>query len=148
MTQNFYEAKRIKRFGETISVLKNGNFTVYFIENEKYSRAYEKIFALLERFDERGGAVFSVTFAGEDYVSFLCLSKDEIMPLNFSLLSGMFERDSIVLKYRGITRRRLKNAVKRSGMEFEKRMSRVYLIPGGVGVICDKEGKIRVKIRQ
>ena len=49
MLENYTAVSRIKRFSKSVVILKNGDITLQFVEDDKYFKAYDKLFWFIEK---------------------------------------------------------------------------------------------------
>ena len=147
MFDGFVPSKRIRRFSHSITVLEKGRVSVQLVEDEKYLKAYESLFMLIDVINTDIDMRIILTFIGEEYISFVCVTQGESCTLNFSLKSGLFERDSVVLKYCGLSRKDVSKVLKGIKEKPYSNHASVYLFPHGIGVLCGNKGEKNVKIR-
>ncbi len=147
MFEEYRVQKRIRRFKKDITVLIKDNVTVKIIEGEKYKEVYEKIWCVLKDINSSEKVTVEVSFISDEYVSMLYKTESKCIGLNYSLESGYFEREAVVLRYAGITKNRIAKALKNNSIKSVNLFSRVFLFSGGVGVIFDNRGDKVVKIR-
>jgi hypothetical protein len=146
MIEDYSVKRKIKRFSEKIAVVEKGGISVQVAENELYADAYKKLF----RFIEKSGAEklsVTVSYLDKDVISFLCRFENTTLPLNYSVSSGFFERDSQVLKKRGITKREVTRTLKKIQGECAKKSPCTFFISDGVGLLLAPYGEKCVKIR-
>lgn len=123
------------------------NVTIKVINSEKYLEVYEKIWAILKDYDTSKKLTLDVSFVSDEYVSFLYKSEGKCIALNYSFDSGFFERESVVLRYAGINKKKISKILKNNSIKPIKLFSRVFLFSGGIGIICDNRGERVIKIR-
>ena len=146
MTDGFVLYKYVRRFSKRVAVMKGENITLHFVEDEMYGNAYRK---LLDFVDSSGkvGMNITVAYLDSEWITFMCKGEGWCLPLNYSLKSGFFERDKIILDSFGVKMSDIKRAIKRSESEGKYCKWCVYPIRDGVAVMLSKNGEKTVKIR-
>ena len=147
MTDAYSVKRRIKRFSEKISVIEKDGISIQLAENEIYNRAYNKLFDMIEKNNVNDLSV-TVAYLDKEAISFLCRFGKRVVPLNYFIETGFFERDSRVIKKRGIDRREIKRALKNIKDCTPMNSPCVFLVSGGVGVLLAPNGEKCVKIRR
>ena len=147
MFDDFVVQKRIRRFKKEIAVLKKDNFIVKFICDDKYFNAYEKIWQIVKEQNTLDELMLDIAFISDEYVSFFVKRKGRCFALNYSVESGFFERESVLLNYVGISCKRINKILKRANVKHVNFFLRLFLFSEGIGVICDESGEQIVKIR-
>ena len=148
MFEDFYTVKRMKRFGVEILVIQKGNISIKYVNAEKYEKAYEKIYQIIKNYDSSEAISVDVSYVSDEFISFLFKRYDRVVPMNYSIESGYFEREDVVLKFAGYTKKDVLCAVKNVDGAGKSLLSKILLIPGGVGVILDSVNGKMLKIRR
>ena len=140
---NYTVVGKIRRFNREVLIVSFGEGTlVQVINGDIYKEMYKKLFESLDKKEDT--LKISISFINNDYVSLICRTNRGEIPLNYSMKSGFFERDSVVLKYAGIRKKQIRKAVKQTGEKFIIKSPCVFLIEKGVGILA---GEKRLKIR-
>ncbi len=147
MLENYTVISRIRRFSKNVVILKNGDITLQFIEDDAYFEAYDKLFYFIEK-SGLESANIRVAYVDGGVISFLCRTQNKTYAMNYFLKTGFFERDSQVLKYASVKQREVKKATLRTGERSECKYAAVYPIYNGIARLLTRDGAKCVKIRK
>ncbi len=147
MLENYTAVSRIKRFSKSVVILKNGDITLQFVEDDKYFKAYDKLFWFIEK-SALESANIRVAYVDGSVISFLCRAGEKTYAMNYFLNTDFFERDSRVLRYASVKQREVKKAVSRAGERCECKNASVYPIRSGIAKLLTRDGEKCVKIRK